>query len=239
MSPPVPLLPAALLISCLHSHILLLGATTENPSFRLAAALLSRLRVFVLRRLEVQDIELLLRRARDKATKEWGWKGEVQEDLLSWIAGMADGDARYVDSKRDASSVLTLRDTRTALNTLELALASTEPGIEADTGAGTAGDANMHANGEAKVPSEPASDASPDAPQPADAADDRLAKLKTALRRSALLYDRTGDKHYDTVRKGSPEGKQLVTSSIKPWSDRSRRCTSRSAAAMRRRPCIG
>jgi putative ATPase len=74
-------------------HILLLGATTENPSFRLAPALLSRLRVFVLKKLEREDVELLLRRAREKA-REWGWKGEVQEELLQWIAGMADGDAR-------------------------------------------------------------------------------------------------------------------------------------------------
>ena len=46
--------------------ITLLGATTENPSFQLNSALLSRCRVIVLEKLESEDIEQLLRRAVEK-----------------------------------------------------------------------------------------------------------------------------------------------------------------------------
>ncbi|PWN97999.1 P-loop containing nucleoside triphosphate hydrolase protein [Tilletiopsis washingtonensis] len=162
-----------LLPSLERGHILLLGATTENPSFRLAPALLSRLRVFVLKKLEREDVELLLRRAREKA-REWGWKGEVQEELLQWIAGMADGDAR------------------TALNTLELALASTATSADADA------DASAPSNGAGNDGRGVIAGGEPTEAKP-EASTDRLAQLKTALRRSALLYDRTGDMHYDTI----------------------------------------
>jgi putative ATPase len=70
----------------------LIGATTENPSFELNAALLSRLRVFVLRSLEFEDILALLQRA--LADAERGVAGELPEAWLQRIAEAADGDAR-------------------------------------------------------------------------------------------------------------------------------------------------
>ncbi|TJY61184.1 replication-associated recombination protein A [Sinimarinibacterium sp. CAU 1509] len=70
----------------------LIGATTENPSFELNAALLSRLRVFVLRSLELDDILALLQRA--LADTERGVGGELPEAWLQRIAEAADGDAR-------------------------------------------------------------------------------------------------------------------------------------------------
>jgi len=70
----------------------LIGATTENPSFELNAALLSRLRVFVLRSLELEDILALLRRA--LADDERGVGGELPEAWVQRIAEAADGDAR-------------------------------------------------------------------------------------------------------------------------------------------------
>ena len=72
--------------------IILVGATTENPSFELNAALLSRCQVFVLNRLGDADIEQLLHRAEDMTG------GVLPLDHKARVAlrAMADGDGRYV-----------------------------------------------------------------------------------------------------------------------------------------------
>jgi putative ATPase len=70
----------------------LIGATTENPSFELNGALLSRLRVFVLRALEHDDVVALLRRACADAQRGVG--AELPEAWIARIAEAADGDAR-------------------------------------------------------------------------------------------------------------------------------------------------
>jgi putative ATPase len=75
--------------------IVLIGATTENPSFEVISALLSRARVYRLQPLAVEDIVLLLRRA--LADKERGYGNrtiEVDDALLGRIAVFASGDAR-------------------------------------------------------------------------------------------------------------------------------------------------
>ncbi|MDD3762849.1 MAG: replication-associated recombination protein A [Nevskiales bacterium] len=75
--------------------ITLIGATTENPSFELNAALLSRLRVFVLRSLTIDDVSGLLRRALTDPERGFGGRGgELPESWLQRIAEAADGDAR-------------------------------------------------------------------------------------------------------------------------------------------------
>lgn len=76
--------------------VTLIGATTENPSFQLNAALLSRARVFVLKALEPKEIETLLRRALATLKDDGYFKGEVagNGDALTYLAGMANGDAR-------------------------------------------------------------------------------------------------------------------------------------------------
>ena len=70
--------------------ILLVGATTENPSFELNAALLSRSQVLVLERLSLVDLERLAQRAEQELRKELPLNGEAREALLE----MADGDGR-------------------------------------------------------------------------------------------------------------------------------------------------
>ena len=73
----------------------LVGATTENPSFEINGALLSRSRVFVLRPLAVADVRLLLDRAlRDRERGLAGNELEVDSEALDLIAVEADGDAR-------------------------------------------------------------------------------------------------------------------------------------------------
>ena len=70
--------------------ILLVGATTENPSFELNAALLSRAQVIVLERLSLADLERLAQRAEQDLGRALPLKGEAREALLE----MADGDGR-------------------------------------------------------------------------------------------------------------------------------------------------
>lgn len=60
----------ALLPQVENGTLILIGATTENPSFEVISALLSRARVFVLQRLEQEDIEKILRRALQKTQKK-------------------------------------------------------------------------------------------------------------------------------------------------------------------------
>jgi putative ATPase len=75
--------------------ITLIGATTENPSFEINGALLSRTRVFVLQPLAAEDIEALLRRALEDAERGLGAQRlAVDDDALRSIAVEADGDAR-------------------------------------------------------------------------------------------------------------------------------------------------
>src|SRR6185437_14925815 len=75
--------------------VTLLGATTENPSFEVNAALLSRARVFVLRQLESADLELLLRRALADTERGLGaLRLSVDDAALELLAEAAAGDAR-------------------------------------------------------------------------------------------------------------------------------------------------
>ena len=88
--------------------IILIGATTENPSFEINGALLSRCKVFVLQPLTREDLVELLQNA---IHDEFGFKGDhvhIDDDMLYMIAGFANGDAR------------------TALNTLEMIVLNSE-----------------------------------------------------------------------------------------------------------------
>jgi putative ATPase len=71
--------------------VILVGATTENPSFELNGALLSRAQVFVLRRLDDAALEILLARAEADQKKPLALTGEARAALRA----MADGDGRY------------------------------------------------------------------------------------------------------------------------------------------------
>lgn len=124
--------------------ITLIGATTENPSFEVNAALLSRCRVVVLNKLEAKDIEKILRRA--LADKERGLGNEaitIDDGALEALANVANGDARN------------------ALNTLEIA-SKIAPVVD----------------GQIIV------------------TQDLIAQ---ALQRTHLLYDRTGEEHYNII----------------------------------------
>ena len=72
--------------------VILVGATTENPSFELNAALLSRAQVYVLRRLDEAALEELLRRAE----RESGGPLRLESEARTALIAMADGDGRYL-----------------------------------------------------------------------------------------------------------------------------------------------
>ncbi len=71
-----------------------IGATTENPSFELNNALLSRARVYVLKMLEADDLAEIVRRALRDKERGLGGRYAISEDSINLIAMAADGDAR-------------------------------------------------------------------------------------------------------------------------------------------------
>ena len=87
-------------------NIILIGATTENPSFEVNSALLSRSRVFVLKALETKDIVRLLQNALKDRRGFGDTNIKIEIDILEVISVYSNGDAR------------------TALNTLEMAVMS-------------------------------------------------------------------------------------------------------------------
>ena len=124
--------------------IVLIGATTENPSFEVNAALLSRSKVFVLHGLTTGEVEGILRRALADPERGLGDQGvAVDEDALHAIAMYANGDAR------------------SALNLLELSVAA--------------------------------------APTSDDGRRVDVARVEQTIQRRALLYDKSGEEHYNLI----------------------------------------
>ena len=124
--------------------VTLIGATTENPSFEVNAALLSRCRVFTLKGLSEEQVQDILRRALTDEKRGLGTMHlSMNDDALAAIAVFANGDAR------------------TALNVLELA-------AQGSMGSSTDG----------TIP---------------------LAVVEEVMQHRALLYDKGGDQHYDTI----------------------------------------
>lgn len=130
-----------------HGVVTLIGATTENPSFEVISALLSRSRVFVLRALTEEHLLTILHRALEDKERGLGRLNiAIEDDSLRQIAVFANGDARI------------------ALNVLELAVQGSRK---------TSGD------------NETISIA--------------LATVEDVMQHRALLYDKGGDQHYDTI----------------------------------------
>src|SRR5262245_43527148 len=87
--------------------ISLIGATTENPSFEVIGALLSRSRVFVLQPLAPEDVRLILMRALSDAEHGLGpQKLQADDDALEIIALEADGDARRALNALESATTL-------------------------------------------------------------------------------------------------------------------------------------
>ncbi|RJE19157.1 AAA family ATPase [Aspergillus sclerotialis] len=85
-------------------QVTLIGATTENPSFKVQSALLSRCRTFTLSKLTDDDVKSILHRALKVEGPNYGPSSLVDDEFIQYLANFADGDAR------------------TSLNLLELAM---------------------------------------------------------------------------------------------------------------------
>ena len=146
--------------------IRLIGATTENPSFEIISALLSRSRVYVLHPLSEEQIGLLLRRALEDEERGLGaLKLSADDSVLRQIAAYSSGDAR------------------SAYNALEVAAALV-----------SAGDAP----GKIAHPRKSASDAgSPDRGKQGAVITNDI--VRDALQQRVLLYDKSGEEHYNLI----------------------------------------
>jgi putative ATPase len=151
--------------------VTLIGATTENPSFEVNAALLSRTKVVVLHALTEADLRCLIDRALTDPERGLGRANlVVDEEAREVLAREARGDARR------------------ALATLEAAAAVA---AEIPAGGREAQSSNGNGNGNELR------DATAQAP-PAQRIIDR-AIIEESLQRKTLLYDKAGDEHYGVV----------------------------------------
>src|SRR6202043_766271 len=91
-------------------NIRLIGATTENPSFEIISALLSRSRVYVLKPLTEEQVVLLLRRALEDSERGLGaMKLSAEDDVLRQIAAYSSGDARSAYNVLEVAAALVLQ----------------------------------------------------------------------------------------------------------------------------------
>ena len=163
--------------------IALIGATTENPSFEVNAALLSRSKVFVLQPLAAGETATILRRALDDPERGLGAAGiAADDDVLALIAGHANGDARV------------------ALNLLELAATLASRPASGAAGGKDGPDAAAGGDAAAGAGNGAATDAGNGAPG-GDAANGRIdrALLARAVQKRALLYDKSGEEHFNLI----------------------------------------
>jgi len=93
----------ALLPAVENGTVTLIGATTENPSFEVTSALLSRSRVLVLNPLDEKEVETILRRALTDEERGLGaLNAELSDELITRLAHSAEGDARMALAALDA-----------------------------------------------------------------------------------------------------------------------------------------
>ncbi|EKE11516.1 MAG: hypothetical protein ACD_15C00066G0011 [uncultured bacterium] len=85
--------------------VILIGATTENPSFEVNSALVSRTRVFVLQRLTPIDLERIVKRALEKIGHQK--KISIKSDTIKLLANLSNGDARMALNTLEACAIQT------------------------------------------------------------------------------------------------------------------------------------
>src|SRR5256886_8371292 len=98
----------ALLPAVEDGTVVLIGATTENPSFEVISALLSRSRVLVLNPLDESEIETIVRRAlADEERDLASFRPELSDELIARLAHMSGGDARVALAALEAAVAAT------------------------------------------------------------------------------------------------------------------------------------
>jgi len=100
--------------------IILIGATTENPSFEVISPLLSRTRVFVLKTLSEEELQSVL----TQAVKKLELAEELDDETRTWLIGFANGDARklltLLDNTLQLYSTISLQTLQSALQNNQL-----------------------------------------------------------------------------------------------------------------------
>lgn len=100
-----------------NGTIVLIGATTENPSFELNGALLSRMKVFVLTELSIEDVVNILKQALADSERGLGEsKITVEDDLLSLLGNLSSGDARSALNSLELAVMMAARENRSEVN---------------------------------------------------------------------------------------------------------------------------
>jgi len=158
--------------------IVLVGATTENPSFELNGALLSRLRVIILPPLTQGDLIRVMKRALEDPTRGLASRVTVEEDAFEWMARFADGDARRALTALEAATTHLLSD----------------EGLRISSKGKTAEASSARARASSSSPSEESPPISSDV-QP------RLTVpiLEDLFKRKVLLYDKSGEEHFNLI----------------------------------------
>lgn len=78
------------------NQLILIGATTENPSFEVNSALLSRTKVFVLKQLEAEDIKKVIRKAQNYFIEKLHKNVSIDTETEDWLINFSNGDARKI-----------------------------------------------------------------------------------------------------------------------------------------------
>eukprot|EP00850_Spirogloea_muscicola_P004331 SM000018S03696 [mRNA] locus=s18:795497:799165:- [translate_table: standard] len=193
--------------------VILVGATTENPSFELNSALLSRCKVFTLNKLQPGDVLSLLRRAVSdeqhglpmtileqvqEATSARSSTAQVvvADDALQFLAAAADGDARAALGTLEMAALAAVAEDAAAATTrAEQAVLSSEEPIARSGQPEGAEDFPTLSNGGFEDSDGHAQTAG----TPRRVVEVALAAVRSALQRSHVAYDKTGDEHYNII----------------------------------------
>ncbi len=174
--------------------IVLIGATTENPSFEVISALLSRARVYRLQPLATEDILLLLRRALEDAERGFGTQRiEADDSLLRQIAAYSGGDARIALNVLEAL----VRGAPDPSRAREQADKAREQGI----GNREQNQSRDRKGADTPLPEGtlPAVLTQEGAPQPAAVIRITPALLEATLQSKTFLYDKAGEEHFNLI----------------------------------------
>ena len=149
----------------------LIGATTYNPFFYVNSALVSRSQVFRLEPLIVEQLEVLIDRAlADKESGLGNYNVKMDKNARRHLAKLSDGDARK------------------CLNALEIGVLTTPPTVAGRVEAGRSQDDKQHLKAGVNAPG-----------YSAGAIHFTLQVAEESIQQKAVVYDRAGDAHYDTI----------------------------------------
>ena len=173
----------ALLPGVENRWVILVAATTENPSFSIISPLLSRSLLLRVHSLEQSDIEHLIDRA---LADPRGFDGAavIDEDARAHLAAVSGGDARRSLTSLEAAAAIAFSEAEQA---------SAEPAASAEDSADSVNSTDP-ANS-----ANQAGEAGEKDPEPTAPVRITLAHATEAVDRAAIRYDRSGDQHYDVV----------------------------------------